>query len=335
MSKKIESPKAFLCLEELGCIKASDVISSNDGFFIINKSISDILANKGIFKFIDSDGELLNCDKFFDDWYVYAVSCNNSYTYSLFKMREQEHDAACSEIAADGDSPGVTISFISFKIEALIECLKEPNNINLSVINKEINKVVSYSGQTHSKALKGYFINPSALGAYLVASLYVNYIASLATDGGIELPVHYKKIVQQSRSYKNVYKFSRLPDYVDTLNKKTQFKLCNDEKIFIKDANNISDIEGGVILATHTGNCSIHSFAAEVEYHARFLTAFAKIKIPFFSKSIYNSAVRADMTIDDNEFEGPAPFYKHNSHIVKRQIKLHKNVGFSMIKDYL
>ena len=83
--------------------------------------------------------------------------------------------------------------------------------------------------------------------------------------------------------------------------------------------------EKAAILATHTANTSIYSFAAEVEYHARFLMPILRIRLPFFGKSIYESAIRADMTIDDGEFEGPAPFHRHDSKIVKRQIALHGN----------
>ena len=82
--------------------------------------------------------------------------------------------------------------------------------------------------------------------------------------------------------------------------------------------------EAAAILATHTGNTSVFSFAAEVEYHARFLTLFAKIKIPFVGRSVYDSAIRADMTVGDNEFEGPAPFHRPDSKIVKRQYALHR-----------
>ena len=67
----------------------------------------------------------------------------------------------------------------------------------------------------------------------------------------------------------------------------------------------------------------MYSFAAEVEYHARFLIPLMKVKIPFFGRSVYDSAIRADMTIDDTEFEGPAPFYQAESKIVKRQLALH------------
>ena len=63
--------------------------------------------------------------------------------------------------------------------------------------------------------------------------------------------------------------------------------------------------------------------AAEVEYHARFITPWAKIRIPLLGRSLYASAVRADMSVGDTEFQGPAPFYRETSKIVKRQAALH------------
>ena len=47
--------------------------------------------------------------------------------------------------------------------------------------------------------------------------------------------------------------------------------------------------------------------------------------------SVYDSAIRADMTVGDTEFEGPAPFYKMNSKIVKRQRAHHE--GFDSIEN--
>jgi hypothetical protein len=41
-------------------------------------------------------------------------------------------------------------------------------------------------------------------------------------------------------------------------------------------------------------------------------------------KSIYDSAVRADMTIGDAEQWMFAPYYRENSQMVKNQYKLHK-----------
>ena len=77
------------------------------------------------------------------------------------------------------------------------------------------------------------------------------------------------------------------------------------------------------ILATHTGNTSFFSFAAEVQFHAKFLTWWAKIPVP--GGSPYASAIRADMSIGDAEFAGPTPYYRPDSRIVRKQYHCHKN----------
>lgn len=317
-------PPAFEQLIKSKVVCESDLKHTQDGFFTVYKSLSDILAANKIFDFFDLEGQKQPCNKFFDDWYLYAVCYENKFVYSLFKLREQEHDAQ-GDAPADGDTPGVTISFIEFCVNDFINCIKFPTKENLTIINNEINRVVAYKRQHHNKVLKDYFLNPKSIGAYLVAELYVSHISSFAKNGYIETPLHYKAIVQQSISNKNSVKLTRIPSFIALLNNISKTTVCDNEKIYIANNKSLSDFECAAILATHTGNVSFHSFAAEVEYHAKFLTPFAKIKIPFFGKSIYESAIRADMTIDDNEFEGPAPFYKLNSKIVKRQQKLHQH----------
>ena len=323
----VRTPDAFYCLIESNCINQSDIISTEDGFFFVNKSLSDILAEKDIFDFPDSSGQVLPCDRFFDDWFLYAVPNMSEYTYSLLKLREQEHDTEDSS-PADGDTPGVTISFIAFAFDILYKCLSEPTAQNRHALNAEINRVVARKGQKHHIALKSYFINPESQGAYLVAAMYTRHIASIADNDSLDVPEYYKDLVQKSISYKSNAKFARLPRFIESLNRKAGYTVCDNTKIYIKDRENPDIYESAAILAVHTGNTSLYSFAAEVEYHARFLTTLAKIKIPFFGRSIYDSAIRADMTVGDTEFEGPAPFYNPNSHIVKRQYQKHKNQTF-------
>ena len=322
MDKKVE-PKLFQLLQFNGNIKEKDVLQTNDGFWFVYRSIADILSNKGIFDFPDSNGERLACNKFFDDWFLYAVLNDNDYVYSLLKLREQEHDAQ-DGAPADGDTPGVTISFISFDCRRLIACLAVPTDENRKKLNAEINRVVAYKGQRHHKALKRYFRNPQSHGAYLVADLYTRHIASFAENGCLAVPEQYKKIVQQSSLCKNSNKRTRLPHFIDALNQAAGRVVCDHEHIFLENRKNPTEKEAAAILATHTGNTSAFSFAAEVEYHARFLTPLARLKIPFVGKSIYDSAIRADMTVGDTEFEGPAPFYQEDSKIVKRQYELHR-----------
>ena len=317
------TPKIFEFLLSNTNIEKSDILKTSDGFYMVNRSISNILSSKDIFDFPDSIGERLGCDHFFDDWFLYAVPNDNDYTYSLLKLREQEYDAKDGS-PADGDTPGVTISFISFDCEILINCLEDPTDENRKKLNIEINRVVAYRGQHHHNALKRYFKNPQSEGSYLVADTYIKTIASYAEGGYLRVPEFYKEIVQQSISYKNSSKFARLPHFIESLNKAAGYVICDNEKIYIKNRESLTDHEQLAILAMHTGNTSVYSFAAEVEYHARFLTPLAKIKIPFFGRSIYDSAIRADMTVGDTEFEGPAPFYRSDSKIVKRQRMLHR-----------
>ena len=315
-------PNIFKLLLADMCIDKPDIAETSDGFFMVHKSIANILSSKGVFDFSDSSGERLACSKFFDDWFLYAVPNDNDYTYSLLKIREQEHDAEDGS-PADGDTPGVTISFISFNSERLLDCLADPTDENRKKLNVEINRVVAHRGQRHHKSLKKYFKNPQSQGAYLIADTYVKTIASYADDGCLKVPEFYKEIVQQSTSYKNANKLARLPRFVEALNQAAGCVVCDNENIYLENREEPTEYETLAILATHTGNTSVFSFAAEVEYHARFLTPLAKIKIPFFGRSIYDSAIRADMTVGDTEFEGPAPFYKEDSKIVKRQYELH------------
>ena len=64
-------PEVFRQLQANGCIKQTDVRKTPDGFYVIYKSVSDILADKGIVDFPDPEGKRLACDKFFDDWFLY------------------------------------------------------------------------------------------------------------------------------------------------------------------------------------------------------------------------------------------------------------------------
>ncbi|MBE6969064.1 MAG: hypothetical protein E7442_02945 [Ruminococcaceae bacterium] len=321
MDKK-HMPETFRQLQSVGAVKPSDVLKTPDGFWLIYKSLSNILAESNIFDFPDSAGKRHACSRFYDDWFLYAVPAGADHTYSLLKLREQEYDAEDGS-PADGDTPGVTISFISFACEILLACLTNPSDGNRRRLDGEINRVVARRGQTHHENLKQYFLDSKSLGAYLVAELYPTHIAAFAKDGYLNLPEHYKSIVKQYHAHRNSKKLARLPVFIEELNRKAGYFLCDQDRLYIKNPEKPTPYEAAAILATHTGNTSAHSFAAEVEYHARFLTPLAKIKIPFWGRSVYASAIRADMSIGDAEFQGPAPFYRAESKLVKRQCALH------------
>jgi hypothetical protein len=191
-------------------------------------------------------------------------------------------------------------------------------------LDNEINRVVARRGQRHHKDLKRYFADPKSEGAYFVATTYIKHIASFAQGGYIEAPQHYKELVQRSAEQNHSKYLTRLPRFVASVNQNAGFVVCDNEKIYIQNPKDPTAHESAIILATHTGNTSLHSFVAEVEFHARFLIPMLKMKIPFLGVSLYDSAIRADMSVGDTEFEGPAPFYREKSKIVKRQSMLHK-----------
>ena len=286
-------------------------VHTNDGFWMSRKSVADILLEKDIRTFPNDQGQPRECGLFFDDWHLYAIE-DGGWIYSLVKLREQEHDKEEGRIG-DGDTPGVTVSFISFRPEILIQCLAEPTMENRRAMNREINRVVSVKGQSHHPALKAYFEKTESLGAYLIAEEYVRKIASLAENGSVPVPDVYQK----------AKKGSRLPAFIERNNAAAGYTVCDHKSISIQDAENLNPFEKLAILATYTADVSFPSFAAEVQYHACFLTAPARIPVPFLGHSIYDSAIRADMTIDDCELEGPAPFHNLGSRWVRRQAQCH------------
>lgn len=321
---KHEIPGVFRQLQAEGYLDESDILNTRDGFYLAYKSLADILVHKNILDFPDSEGHILRCSNFFDDWFLYAVPDGSGHVYSLLKLREQEHDFAGAE-PADGDTPGVTICFIRFESQVLLDCLCDPSDVNRKKLNTEVNRVVARRGQRHHTALKCYFANPGSEGAYLTARLYTKHIAAFADNGCLPVPDQYRMLVQKYASSKCSAKDARIPQFIAWINKQAGTVVCDGEYIYIRNQEQPNEYESAAILATHTANTSLHSFAAEVEYHARFLTPMARVRIPFIEKSIYDSAIRADMTIGDTEFEGPAPFHRPDSSIVMRQYHLHKD----------
>ena len=314
-------PSFFQYLSDTKLIHSEHVLSTKDGFHMIGKSISSILISKGIETFSDREDRIMECKNFFDDWFLFAVPGKTKYEYGLLKMREQEHDLERG-IQADGDTPGVTISFIAFDTGILKSCLENPSAENRKKMGMEINRVVAYPKQNHHPALKEYFIRPQAEAPYLIAETYVNHIAAFSSAGTLNVPKAYKEIyLKRSASAK----YARVPDFLKENNREANRIVCDHENIYIQNVKQLSRYEKLAILATHTGNVSYHSFAAEIRYHAMFLNRLMKIRLPM-AGSPYASAVRADMSIGDKEFQGPTPYYNLYGKHVREQVKYHSDV---------
>ena len=314
-------PSVFRYLLNAQLIREENVLFTKDGFYMIYKSISSILISKGIETFPDREDRILECRNFFDDWFLFAIPDHEDYVYGLLKMREQEHDLE-QGMKADGDTPGVTISFISISTDILKSCLENPSAENRKKMGMEINRVVAYPKQSHHPALKTYFIRPQAEAPYLVAETYVYHIASFSTAGTLNVPKAYEEIyLKRSASAK----YARVPNFLEENNLDANRIVCDHEKIYIQNVNLLSQHEKLAILATHTGNVSVHSFAAEIRYHAMFLKKLMKIRLPL-AGSPYASAVRADMSIGDKEFQGPTPYYDLSGKLVSEQMKYHIDI---------
>ena len=217
-------PEFFEKLMGLQCFSGAEIHSTSDGFYVAVTAISDLLVRCGIDTVPDSRGEPMECRLFFDDWYLYAVEDQGSYTYSLFKMREQEYDAKLGR-KADGDVPGVTISFIALETDILWDCLCDPTEHNRRRLNREIDRVVAAGGQKHCEALKRYFIRTEAQGAYLVAKLYTGYIASLAQNGELPVPERY------ASDYRKQGARGRVPRFIEENNRYAESMICDHKRI--------------------------------------------------------------------------------------------------------
>ena len=314
-------PDSFSKLLESGLVEENNIEKTDDGFFCLNKSISDILAQKDVHTFPTDDGGELKCENYYDDWYIYALAKEESFVYSLFKLREQEYDMYAGE-RADYDSPGVTVSFISYDINTLMNCLNESTDKNKKAMSDEINRVVARRRQKHHTVMRRYFCKAESKAPYLIAELYIKHILTFTYKGFILVPQKYEEIYSASLASSKDSKTCRLPNFINRNNEAAGRIVCDHDKIYIKDPKAPDYYEKLAILATHTADTSFNCFACEVQYHALFLNSFTKMKIPFLG-SIYESAIRADLSIDDSEFEGNAPYHRADSKLVKKHIDKH------------
>ena len=214
------------------------------------------------------------------------------------------------------------MSFIAYDVNTLIRCLDEPTDESKTAMSDEINRVVARRGQKHHSVIKKYFCKTESKAAYLIAELYITHILSFTYKGFIIVPQKYEEIYSASLVQSDGSKEKRLPDFINSNNKAAGRIVCDHDKIYIRNPESPDRFEKLAILATHTADTSFNCFACEVQYHALFLNSLTKIKIPFIG-SVYESAIRADLSIDDSEFEGNAPYHQPDSKLVKKQVEHH------------
>ena len=170
---------------------------------------------------------------------------------------------------------------------------------------------------------KKYFSKTESKAAYLIAELYIRHILTFTHKGFIIVPQKYEEIYSESLVQSESSKIKRLPHFIKSNNAAAGRIVCDHDKIYINNPQSPDRFEKRAILATHTADISFNQFEGEVQYHALFLNGLTKIKMPIM-KSIYESAIRADLSIDDSEFEGNAPYHRIDSKLIRKQIDSHR-----------
>lgn len=288
---------------------------SSDGFMLCLQPLSQLLQAHGIADTGISELNHRDVDSYFDDWHLYRVDRENT-VWSLVKLREQEYDYVPGY--ADGDYPGVTISFIAFNIDTLLALPRGAgaDAPEMAAFLESFRRVTDLPWQTHDPALQAYFGRDAAEAPYVIARQYICKLASLAKEGIISFP---EGMTNPPR---------RITDGISRLNERAGRMICDFDNhcIRLADPENLTAEETCILLAAFCGNLSLNSFAAEVKFHADALISWENW-IPILGKrKWYASAIRADMAVEHDGLLRRLLFDSyHNLHSrsVQRQRQIH------------
>ena len=342
-------PEPFLKFVEDGAIETNDIEFTEDGLYTITKPLSHILIKYDISQLAKDENELKSCEVnlYYDDWHLYAVRSNSQYTYSLYKLREQEYNGE------DGDDPGVTIPFIDLDISYLLNCLNSPTTENSFALYNKIGRVVGPEIVEGSEnvVLACYFGDVNSTGAYMIAEQFIRKIANTNQNGNINPPAKYVELCNSIDSLNEDInnplidqitrlslidyrtKLRRIPDFLVENNEKAGYNIFNTTtyQLTINNPRSLTMYEKYAILAMFAANVNFNSFAAEVEFHADALYDWKSgikdwVLIGIFPSADkwYNAAIRADMAIgEDSESGFYDQYYDLESDLVKNQAEVH------------
>jgi len=349
-SKDIQPKIANIFTEDFVNYINNDIINmrtvetTTDNFIISKTPISEMIKNACADKLYDSVGDVNYVDRYYDDWYLFAVN-GSVPTYGLYKMREQEYDHydfdGDGEIDADGDNPGVTISFIEFDLSKLNDVI-DGKETSIKILDKEINRIVLKTEVEISEDLRKYFENVETEGAYLIAEAYVKKIAGLSDSDKMDFPEILKDIYDEIDEINYAIELesrletdstimedlinrresiSRIPNALKDINKKSGETIVDksERQIIVSNKNSLSLYEKQAILSSFTGDISFNMFAAEVQAHAVFASDWK-----MFIDKWHDAAIRADMGVGE-EYESGLydAYYNVESDWVQNQIKSH------------
>ena len=328
-------PELFGELVSMGCMDASKCDQTGDGFYMSMTPLSDVLTAKEITALPKNSEatENNNVAIYYDDWYIYAVCDGMDVSYSLVNLREIENDDV------DTDTPGVTVSFISFDKAVLQDCLTSPTIANKYSLFVALAKVIGPEVVQHDDVLAEYFAETAFSGAYLIAEKFVYIIAETAINNEIIVPENCMSIFatladieirlldptldEEARNYWDALymQYNRIPWALVLINLEAESVIFNEDKgiLSVTDITSLSLLEKQAILCCYSANVTFNSFAAEVEYHADMAI---NVEWPEF---VYSSAIRADMAVGEEIESGGTDleYYNLSSPRVQAQIAVH------------
>ena len=290
-------------------------LETEDGFGLCTRPLSVLLEEKGIRDTGISLSNSADVESYYDDWHLYRIA-GEPPVYSLLKLREQERDYVPG--FSDRDEPSVTLSFVAFPLEVFENLPQgcQPGRPEMEHFVDAFRDVTERFTRTHDPRLQQYFSNPANRGSYLIGQTYLRKLLSLFPSGCIPFPDRHRLAS------------ARLLRGLAELNRRADRTIVDFQRrgIFLADPLNPTQEEMQAVLAFHTGNLSLNSFAAEIKFHADALVKWAA-RIPYIGKRYwYPAALRADM-----QFVLEArlysillcPYYHPGSRLLREQVALH------------
>lgn len=286
---------------------------TEDGFSLCPVPLSQLLHRLDIRDTGLSPINPQDVDSYFDDWHLFSVR-PAAPVYGLVKLREQEHDFLPGY--ADRDDPAVTVSFIAFPLDTLLSLPRGAgaDTPEMAAFVSAFRDVTERFPQRHDPILQAYFSDPGTQGSYLIAEAYLKKLRSLFPDGTVPLP---DKFFLASK---------RLLQGLRAINDQAGRSVFCPEDGCLRLSQNPTLLERQALLAVHTCNLTLNSFAAEVKFHADALVRWPN-HLPYLGKAIwYRAAIRADMQFgpENDLYEALlCPYHHPDSPLVREQATLH------------
>lgn len=290
----------------------TEMVHTDDGFHMATVPLSTILSRGGV-NSLNDGSTLMPVTSYYDDWYLYWVDDGLNKVISLIKMREQESDNG------DGNDPGVTVSFVEFLANRVINVILYNSLENQIELCDTIDKVTLDDTATENVVLESYFEKVESKAPYLIADMYVKHIVSSSCiNNYISAPTAYtSSVITNSNLNRIPYK---LLEY-NQLSGRTIYN-SSTHTINVINTNSLTYYEKWAILAMFTACETFNAFAAEVQLHADYLDHWL-LGSKYFGTQ--DALIRADMTIVPGNYDSLVEPFCHeaNGEYLIAQIEQH------------